>query len=254
MQKFLAFGILASVKTLSHLFYWGKFEWITKTPKNPWKDAKLIVFLNHTSLYEPLFIQHLSLPFIWQIVNRVNVPGADTTLKRPVVGKFWKLMLPNISSITRKKDESWSYYLESIKPDSLIMIAPEGRMKRPNGLDKFGKPMTVKGGVADILERLEDGGMILCLSGGLHHVQAPGEIVPSIFKKIHMNLAYLDIQEYKQQFSHLSPRERKLKLTQDLQEHLETNCPPNSPTSNKLSNSQNERPQKSLRAMDARTE
>jgi hypothetical protein len=171
-----------------------------------------------------------------------------------VVGKFWKLMLPNISSITRKKDESWSYYLESIKPDSLIMIAPEGRMKRPNGLDKFGKPMTVKGGVADILERLEDGGMILCLSGGLHHVQAPGEIVPSIFKKIHMNLAYLDIQEYKQQFSHLSPRERKLKITQDLQEHLETNCPPNSPTSNKLSNSQNERPQKSLRAMDARTE
>jgi len=225
MQKILAFGILASVKTLSHLFYRGRFQWITPKPDRPWKNAKLIVFLNHTSLYEPLFVQYLPWNYLWRIVNRVNVPGADITLNRPLVGKFWKMMLPNIYSVTRKKDESWSHYLNTIKPDSLIMIAPEGRMKRPNGLDKYGKPMTVKGGVADIIEKLDDGAMILCLSGGLHHVQAPGEIIPSIFKSIHMNLAYLDIKDYKAQFSHLSPRERKLKITQDLQDHLETKCP-----------------------------
>lgn len=225
MQKIIGFCILASVKILSHLFYRGKFQWITPTPKRPWKSARLMVFLNHTSLYEPLFIQALSFSFLWQLVDRANVPGADVTLNRPIVGRFWKLMLPNISSISRKRDDSWHNYLKSIKPNSIIVIAPEGRMKRPNGLDKFGKPMTVRGGVADILEDLNDGAMILCLSGGLHQVQAPGQHFPRLFKRIEMNLAYFNIVEYKKNFADLNPRERKLKITQDLQKHLEENCP-----------------------------
>lgn len=225
MQKIVAFSILSSVKILSHCFYRGNFKWITPTPPSPWDKARLLVFLNHTSLYEPLFIQHLSFSFLWKMVGRANVPGADITLNRPIVGRFWKMMLPNISSITRKRDHSWTNYLRSIKPDSLIVIAPEGRMKRPNGLDKFGKPMTVRGGAADIIEGLHAGGMILCLSGGLHHVQAPGQHLPRLFKKIHMNLAYIDIKEYKEKFKELPPKERKIKITQDLQHRLETDCP-----------------------------
>ncbi len=230
MQKIIAFIIIASVKVLSHLFYRGNFKWITPTPPNPWDKARLVVFLNHTSLYEPLFIQHLSFSFLWQLSERGNVPGADVTLDRPIVGRFWKMMLPNISSISRKKDESWTKYLNSIKPDSIIVIAPEGRMKRPGGLDKFGKKMTVKGGVADILESLNEGGMILCLSGGLHHVQTPGQLLPRLFKTISMNLVYIDIKEYKEKFQALSPRERKMAITQDLQVHLEKDCPTNSET------------------------
>lgn len=225
MQKIVGFGLLSSVKIFSHLFFRGDFKWITPTPPRPWDEARLMVFLNHTSLYEPLFLQHFSFPFLWEIVGRANVPGADITLNRPIVGRFWKMMLPNISSITRKRDDSWSTYLKSIKPDSLIMIAPEGRMKRPGGLDKFGKPMTVKGGVADILESINDGGMILCLSGGLHHVQSPGQHFPRLFKKIRMNLAYIDIKEYKAKYASMSPRERKLKITQDLQSRMENDCP-----------------------------
>jgi hypothetical protein len=225
MRKIISFSILSSVKILSHIFFRGKFNWITPAPNKPWSQARLMVFLNHTSLYEPLFIQNLSFSFLWQLVGRVNIPGADITLNRPIVGRFWKMMLPNISSVTRKKDDSWSNYLNSIKPDSMILIAPEGRMKRPGGLDKFGKPMNVKGGVADILENLNDGAMILCISGGLHHIQAPGQVFPRLFKTIHMNLAYFDIKEYKEQFRLLSQRERKMKITQDLQVHLENNCP-----------------------------
>lgn len=225
MQKIIGFSILSCVKILSHLFYRGHFNWITPTPDKPWENARLMVFLNHTSLYEPLFLQHLSFAFLWKLVGRANVPGADITLSRPIVGRFWKLMLPNISSITRRKDDSWSNYLKSIRPDSLILIAPEGRMKRPGGLDKSGRPMNVKGGVADILENVDDGAMILCLSGGLHHVQAPGQFIPRLFQPIHMNLAYLDIKEYKQQFMALSPRERKMKITYDLQARLEKDCP-----------------------------
>lgn len=225
MQKIVGFSILSGVKVLSHFFYRGNFRWITPTPKDPWKNAKLMVFLNHTSLYEPLFIQALSFSFLWDMVGRANVPGADITLNRPIVGKFWKLMLPNISSITRKRDDSWNNYLKSIKPDSLILIAPEGRMKRPNGLDKTGRPMNVRGGVADILESIDEGGMILCLSGGLHHVQAPGQLLPRLFKNIKMNLAYMDIKEYKARYQNLSPRERKIRITQDLQQRLEKDVP-----------------------------
>lgn len=233
MAKLISFALLCVVKVISHVFYRGQFLWLTKKPEDPWKEAKLIVFLNHTSLFEPIFIQHLSFSYIWQLVRRVNVPGADITLNRPIVGRFWKLMLPNISSVTRKKDHSWTKYLHSIRSDSIIVIAPEGRMKRPNGLDKYGKPMTVKGGVADILELLDEGGLILCLSGGLHHVQAPGQMIPRIFKTIRMNLVYLDIKNYKAQFADLNPRERKLKITQDMQQYLEMKCPKDQRTWNK---------------------
>jgi len=230
MQKLVGFAILSFVKILSHFFYKGEFKWITPIPDKPWNHARLMVFLNHTSLFEPLFIQQLSFRFLWNLVGRANVPGADITLNRPIVGRFWKLMMPNISSITRKKDHSWDTYLKSIKPDSLVIIAPEGRMKRPGGLDKFGRPMNVKGGVADILEHVNDGAMILCLSGGLHHVQVPGQFLPKIFKTIRMNLAYYDIKDYKNQYQALSPRERKMKITHDMQLKLENDCPTNPET------------------------
>jgi hypothetical protein len=224
MKRILAFITLALVKSFSQLFFRLETRWLGQSPHDPWKNARLGVFLNHTSLYEPLFLQALSYRFLWRLSGHINVPGADVTLKRPIVGRFWKLMLPNISAVTRKKDASWTGYLKTIRPDSIIMIAPEGRMKRPSGLDKHGRPMTVKGGVADIIEALEEGGMILCLSGGLHHVQSPGQLFPRLFKTIRMNFIYLDLREYKKSLPPTA-RERKIKIVQDLQRHLEQDCP-----------------------------
>lgn len=225
MRHLLAFLILATVKTVSTILYRAHFYWLTDKPKDHWKKARLFVFLNHTSLYEPLFLQALPYSYLWYLTAHLNVPGADITLNRPIVGTFWKLMIPNIASVSRKKDSTWEKYLESIKEDSVIIIAPEGRMKRPNGLDKFGKPMTVRGGVADIIEDLHEGGMILCFSGGLHHVQSPGQHLPHFFKSIHMNLSYHDIKEYKSEFPE-NTRERKIKIVQDLQARLKRDCPP----------------------------
>jgi hypothetical protein len=227
MRRFLGFLILSGVKTISWLFYKGKFDWPQGKPENPWQDIRLMVFLNHTSLYEPLFIQVLPYRYLWYLAGHFNIPGADVTLKRPIVGTFWKLMVPNIASISRKLDTTWETYLESIKKSDVVMIAPEGRMKRPNGLDKFGKRMTVRAGIADIIESMEDGVMLLCLSGGLHHVQSPGEHFPKLFKTISMNLVRLDIKEYKSQFTG-SARERKLSIIHDLQRRLENDCPINS--------------------------
>lgn len=224
MRRIIGFLILSTVKIISTIFYRCNSTWITPVPEDHWKHIRLMVFLNHTSLYEPLFVQILPFSYLWHLAGHFNIPGADITLERPIVGTFWKLMVPNIASITRKKDASWENYLSSIKHDDVVMIAPEGRMKRPNGLDKFGKPMSVRGGIADIIEEMESGVMLLCFSGGLHHVQVPGQTLPRLFKTINMNLAYIDIETYKKGFSKNS-RERKINIVKDLQRRLESDCP-----------------------------
>lgn len=224
MRRLIAFLILSFVKTTSWIFYRARSSWLDPVPDNPWKDIRLMVFLNHTSLYEPLFAQLVPFRYLWHLAGHFNIPGADITLDRPLVGRFWKLMVPNIASITRKKDATWESYLDSIKPDDVVMITPEGRMKRPNGLDKYGKPMTVRGGVADIIMSMEGGAMILCLSGGLHQVQSPGQLFPRPFKTIRMNFSYIDIERYKANFPE-GAREKKLAIVQDLQRRLENDCP-----------------------------
>ena len=88
-----------------------------------------------------------------------------------------------------------SAVLQRIDPKSMIVIAPEGRMKRANGLDLHGKPMTVRGGIADILHAVKDGRMLLAYSGGLHHVQVPGHI-PNVFKTVRMRIENLEIADY----------------------------------------------------------
>src|SRR5690606_9625185 len=138
-------------------------------------EVRLVVFLNHTSLFEPLFIRFAPWSFVWNIAHKVIVPGADVTLERPLAGRVLKVLLPGVIPITRKADESWEHFLSLVNGDVITAILPEGRMKRRNGLGKEGKPMSVRGGVADILERLEQGKLLFVYSGGLHHIQCPGE-------------------------------------------------------------------------------
>ncbi len=224
LKRLIPFTILMMVKIFSHVFYRAKYTWLTEKPESPWTHAKIIALMNHTSLWEPLYIQEFSPKYLWHLSGHLNVPGADITLNRPIVGRFWKLMVPGITSISRKKDATWDTYMSTIEKDSIVMLAPEGRMKRPNGLDKNGKSMTVKPGIIDIIEDLNEGGLILCLSGGLHHVQAPGQLLPRLFKDIQMNFVYLDIPTYKAQFSG-SLREQKMAMVNDLQRRLETQVP-----------------------------
>ena len=48
----------------------------------------------------------------------------------------------------------------------------------------------------DILEMLSEGEMVLVYSGGLHHVQIPGQGLPKLFKTIQVRCEKLNIQEY----------------------------------------------------------
>jgi hypothetical protein len=55
----------------------------------------------------------------------------------------------------------------------------------------------VRGGIADLLRAIPTGGMLLAYSGGLHHVQHPGELLPRPFKTVRLRLELLDIAHYR---------------------------------------------------------
>lgn len=212
-------------KVFSKLFYRFKIGWPKERIR--WNDVRLIVFLNHTSLMEVLFLGFLPTRFLRRLSKRMVAPGADKTLDRPLVGTLFKLFSPGMTKITRKRDDSWTEFLESIYDDAVILIAAEGRMKRKNGLDVEGKKMTVRSGVIDILSRLKSGQMVIAYSGGLHHIQVPGEGFPKLFKTLKMNLEAMEIPDYKAMFNSAiegSDDWRKAMLS-DLQMRLETRCP-----------------------------
>lgn len=222
MKSLVSFFILLVIKILSNVFYRFRTGW-PKEDKIRWKDVKMIVFLNHTSLFEILYAGILPVSFIRMMSKHMVLPIAIKTINRPLVGLFFKIFSPGSTPITRKRDDSWQEFLESIQPDSIIVIAPEGRMKRKNGLDAKGNKMNVKPGVVDILATLTTGQMLFAYSGGLHHIQVPGEGWPRIFKTLKMDIEAYDISAYKNSFAEPvgSPKWKKLVLD-DLQHRLET--------------------------------
>ena len=71
-------------------------------------------------------------------------------------------------------------------------------MMRATGLDKTGKPMTVRAGIADILLATPEGRMLLGYSAGLHHIHTPGEGLPRLFKTARIQLELVDIPTYRE--------------------------------------------------------
>lgn len=220
-----SFILLMLVRTLAGIFYRFEIKWLSPEQFEVSKEVRLIVLLNHTSLFEPLFIRVAPVNLIWWLSRHILIPGADTTTQRPLVGRFLKVILPGIVPISRKRDESWQHFLAQINSESVVAIMPEGRMKRADGLDKFGKPMTVKNGVADILQHLGQGKILFVYSGGLHHVQSPGQPLPRIFKVIKVNLEMVDIGVYKQAMQAEAGLDFTTQVVLDMQNRLETKTP-----------------------------
>ncbi len=227
MRRFFTFLLLLSIKSGTRLFYRVRFRWIGDLSDSPWRENyRIVAILNHTSLLEWLFAGGLPSHFLWRISGHGLIPAADSTLQRPLVGWFFRVLAPRVMPITREADQTWREVLDGIDSDSMVVILPEGRMKRADGLDKDGKPMTVRGGIADILRAIPDGKMLLAHSAGLHHVQVPGQLVPKIFKTIRMTLEPLDIKEYKNRLeADESPEKFKKRVIRDLQHRRDLYCP-----------------------------
>ena len=226
MKSFLSFFMLLMIKGISNIFYKFEVEWPIRKKDIPWDNIKLIVLLNHTSLLEPLYAGCLPISFLRRLSRKMVAPGADKTLNRPIVGTLYKIFSPGMTAITRKRDDSWQQFMDSIAKDSVIVIIPEGRMKRKNGLDINGQKMTVKGGIADVLSQIHAGEMAIAYSGGLHHVNYPGENRIHLFKKLRLKLEIVNIPQYNAQFSEtIGSSEWRKKVVADMQEKLEKNCP-----------------------------
>lgn len=195
IRTVLIFNLLTFLRYLSKVFYRHDLVFLGQKPTDPWKDLRLVVFLNHTSLFEPVFLGSVPNSFIWRLAAHGVVPAADKTTGRFFVGMIFKFVAHHVIPITRERDHTWFEVLHKIDPESMVVIAPEGRMKRANGLDINGNPMSVRGGIADILLAVKEGRMLLAYSGGLHHVQVPGR-PPRIFKTVRLRIENLDVADY----------------------------------------------------------
>jgi hypothetical protein len=228
VREYLVFLLLVAVKVFTRLFYRVEMEWVGDPPRDRWRRIRLVAILNHTSLYEPLFAAGTPNHFLWRLARHGVVPIAQKTSGRALVGRFFGLIAQHVIPITRARDETWSEVLARIDPDAMVAILPEGRMKRANGLDSQGRSMTVRGGIAEILESIGDGRMLLAYSGGLHHVQVPGERFPKLWKTIRMRLELLDIGTYRREMLARAggdPEGFKAAVIADLEARRDRLCP-----------------------------
>ena len=97
-------------------------------------------------------------------------------------------------------------------------------MKRPNGLDKHGKPMTVKSGVTDVLELLGKGHMLLAYSGGLHALMSGRKLFPRLFQRLEIRLEVLDIASYVSRFQKDDGSLDRVAIVQDFETRRDRYC------------------------------
>jgi hypothetical protein len=203
IRSIFVFLFLYGMRLISRTFYRYQQQWLAPAPDRPWHvPYRVVAILNHTSLYEFLYAGMTDPAFLWRMARHCTIPIADVTLKRPLVGLFWRFVAGNIVAVSRERDATWEKVMASISdPDAMVIILPEGRMKRANGLDKFGRPLLVRGGIADLIRTTADGKFLVAYSQGLHHIQVPGEHFPRLFKPVRLRFECLDIREYRDRLS-----------------------------------------------------
>ena len=221
----MVFSMLLSLKYLSRIFYRYDVAWVGDVLPKPWDHVGLVAFLNHTSLFEPVFLGGVPNHFIWRLAAHGVVPAAEKTTGRPLVGIIFKFVAHHVVAISRERDHTWFRLLNTIDPDSMVIIAPEGRMKRANGLDLHGNPMSARGGIADILMAMKGGRMLIAYSGGLHHVQYPGGL-PRILKTVRLRIEILDIAGYIEEMMRNGGADQfKKNVMRDLDRRRDFYCP-----------------------------
>jgi hypothetical protein len=233
IRSVFVYLFLTFVCLLSRLFYRFQQQWIGPIPKDPWAvPFRLVAILNHTSLFEFLYAGITSRKFLWRMARHGTVPIADITIDRPIVGIFWRFIAGNIVPVSRERDATWDKVMESIHdPDAMVIILPEGRMKRASGLDKYGRNLQVRGGIADLLMSIPDGELLLAYSQGLHHIQIPGQHLPRFFKPVRMRLEIQGIRALRESLmAGLDPGDAmafRKRVIQDLTERRDRYCTSN---------------------------
>jgi 1-acyl-sn-glycerol-3-phosphate acyltransferase len=235
MRTIGAFLLLLFWKVVGTLFYRSEVGWVGGRPEDPWKDLRILAILNHTSLLEPLYLAVVPVRVLWRLANHAVVPIASKTLERRGAGLAFRFAGRRVISVSRKRDLSWQEVLRHCcGPKSITVIFPEGRMLRRTGLDANGKPMTIRSGVADLIAEVSAGRILLVYSGGLHHVAAPGEKIPRLFKRLALRLEPVDIETYREQLGGTADMDTfRRRVVADLTKRRNTHCPLIGPTTPK---------------------
>lgn len=198
MRSIPVFLALLLWKAACRLFFRFDVEWVGDPPHDRWESLRMIAVLNHTSLWEPLFLGVVPNHVVWQVARDGVVPIASKTMDRRATGWVFRFAGRRVIPVSRRRDVSWQEVVRHCcGPTALTVIFPEGRMLRRTGLDSEGRPMTIRAGIADLLAEIPSGRILLAYSGGLHHVAAPGDRFPRPFKRIAIRLEVLDIPQYR---------------------------------------------------------
>jgi hypothetical protein len=225
MRSVLVFLMLMSLKWVSRGFFRFRGVWTGVEVDHDWSKVKVLSILNHTSLYEPVLAGFAPTGLLWRFARHGVLPVADKTARRPI-GPFFRFLARHPVVVTRQRDHTWDAVMQRVGHDAIVMILPEGRMMRKDGLDSAGRPMTIRGGIADILAALDGGLMVMVYSGGLHHIQAPGELVPRPLRQIRARIELLDIASYTRQLGGSDDIEAfRAAVIQDLTRRRDNLCP-----------------------------
>lgn len=231
MRSLPVFFLLLVGKALSRLFFRFDVGWVGRVPEDRWERLRLIAVLHHTSLYEPVFLAILPNRLLWRIARDAVVPIASKTMERKRTGWLFRFAGRRVVSVSRKRDVTWEKVLRyCCGPTSLTVIFPEGRMMRRTGLDAEGQPMTVKAGVADLIAGTDSGRMLLAYSGGLHHVAAPGECLPRLFREISIRLEVVDIPAYRDALGGAQHPDFRRRVVEDFTARRNRHAPLRGPT------------------------
>lgn len=230
MKPLCTFLLLLTVHVFARLFYRFDLKWIG-WPRLGAEDVdrlRIIALLNHTSLYEAVFIALAPVRLLWRLSRGGVVPVAHETMRQLAAGAFFRLVADRVVPVSRKRDSTWEEVLRSAtRDDAISVVCPEGRMLRTTGFDKNGEPMRIRSGIADMIRAAESGGMLLVYSGGLHHVVAPGQTWPRLFRRIRVRLEYVDIEQFRSRMASLAHDEAafRTRVVQDLTRRRNAFCP-----------------------------
>ncbi|MCG8455203.1 MAG: hypothetical protein MI919_02910 [Holophagales bacterium] len=229
MRSVVVFALLMLIKGTGRLLFRHDVSWVGQVPAGDrWARIRVAALLHHTSLLEIVYLATVPVRVLWRLARHGVAPAADVTIRRPFVGRLFRAMAHRVVSITRQRDETWEHLLREIGPHALVLLAPEGRMMRADGRDKRGEPMSIRGGIADILETAGDGRLLLVYSGGLHHVQVPGRGWPRLFQRVRLRLEALELEGYRSEMRSRAEAEGssfKLAVIRDLEARKARNCP-----------------------------
>src|SRR6185503_17473553 len=119
LQSLVVFSLLMAIKGVSSIFFRHRLDWVGDPPPDRWERLRIVAFLHHTSLYEPIFLAVVPGHVLWRLARHGVIPAASKTTKRPLVGLLYRFVARRVIPISRQRDATWDRVLNEIDPDSM---------------------------------------------------------------------------------------------------------------------------------------